>query len=179
MKRLLLTVLGLFTFIVCTALTIQLSKAAPATAGWSDYTTATAGAYCLAKHPYLTSYSGTTFTPDGFEIATAPGLVGAVRRNFVYDRSSSTTDQGNGQTCAQACGEFGKFYSPSYKGKSLTQKVGQTTIASGLGDIASLAVQDKDFYLDKTVVAGIWARPSTYQEADVAQADFCCCQISN
>ncbi|MFL9449590.1 hypothetical protein AB0758_00360 [Tolypothrix bouteillei VB521301_2] len=177
MKKFLSIVLGFVTFIACTVLTMQLSKAAPATLGWSDYTTATAGAYCLAKHPYLTNYTG--FTPDGFEVATAPGLVGAVRRNFVYDRSSSTLDQGNAQTCAQACGEFGKFYAPSYKGKSLTQKVGTTTIASGLGDIASLAVQDKDFYLDKTVIAGIWARPSTYQEADVAQADFCCCQITN
>ncbi|MUG92086.1 hypothetical protein F7734_06290 [Scytonema sp. UIC 10036] len=53
------------------------------------------------------------------------------------------------------------------------------TMQLSKADIASLAVQDKDFYLDKTVVAGIWARSSTYQEADVAQADFCCCQITN
>ncbi|MHC5729046.1 MAG: hypothetical protein ACYT04_56335 [Nostoc sp.] len=177
MKKLLLIVLGCFMFIVCTVLNIQLSKAAPATTGWSDYTTATAAAYCLAKHPYQTNYSG-TFTPDGYEIAVSPGLVGAVRRNFVFDRTLNT-DQGNGQTCSQACGEFGKFYSPSYTGKSLSQKVGQTTFASGLGDIASLAVKDNDFYLNTQVVAGIWARSSTYQEADVAQADFCCCQVPN
>ncbi|MUG99168.1 hypothetical protein F7734_45510 [Scytonema sp. UIC 10036] len=156
---------------------MQLSKAATPIPGWSDYTTATAEAYCLAKHPYRTNYTG-TFTPDGFEIATAPGLVGAVRRNFVYDRGSTTLDRGNEQTCSQACGEFGKFY-PTSKGKSLTQKVGERTFASGIGDIASLAVQDKDFYLDKTIIAGIWARSSTFQEEDVAQADFCCCQATN
>ncbi|MCM0592495.1 MAG: hypothetical protein KA716_20760 [Gloeotrichia echinulata DEX184] len=100
MKKSLLIVIGFLTFIVCTTLTIQLSKAAPAVNEWSDYTTATAAAYCLAKHPYRTTYTG-PYTPDGYEIAAAPGIVGAVRRNFVFNRTSTLTDQGNGQTCAQ------------------------------------------------------------------------------
>jgi putative flippase GtrA len=175
MKKSLLIVIGFLTFIVCTTLTIQLSKAAPAVNEWSDYTTATAAAYCLAKHPYRTTYTG-LYTPDGYEIAAAPGIVGAVRRNFVFNRTSTLTDQGNGQTCAQACGEFGKLYGASLTGKSLTQKVGTTTFASGIGDIAALAVKDNDFSLSTTVVAGIWSRSNTFQESDVAQADFCCCQ---
>lgn len=174
MKRLLI-VLGSLIF---TALTIQLSIAAPATLGWSDYTTATAGAYCMAKHPPYVTNSSDNFTSDGYEIAASPGIVGAVRRNFVYDRKSSISDEGNGQTCSKACGEFGKFFSP-HQGKSLAQKVGETTFASGLGDIATGAIEDNDFYLNKKVIAGILARVSTYQEADVAQADFCCCQVAN
>lgn len=178
MKRLLI-VLGFLIFTAFTALTIRQSIAAPAALGWSDYTTATAAAYCMAKHPPYVTNSTDNFTADGYEVPASPGIVGAVRRNFVFDRSSSSSDEGNGQTCAQACGEFGKFYAPSYKGKSLLQKVGQTTAASGLGDIASLMVTDNDFYLSTKVIAGIWARVSSFQESDVAQADFCCCQVAN
>ena len=151
----------------------------PATAVWSDTTTTGAAmGYCLAKHPYQTIYSG-RFTPDGYQIVASPGIVGAVRRNFVYDRSTDASDEGNANsTCKQACSEFGKMYSP-YVGAPLRQKVGPggtTTINSGIGDMASLAVKDRDFYLSADVVAGVWSRGNTWHESDVAQSDYCCCQ---
>jgi hypothetical protein len=150
-------------------------------------TTAAAVGYCLANHPYQTIHPGLNagpdyprgFTPDGFEIVPVPGVVGAVRRNFVYHRSTLLSDEGVSNSCAQACGEFGKAYSPT-GGAPLHQSVGTggtTIIESGLGDIAALAMVDHDFYLGKEVVAGIWSRGNTWQESDVAQADFCCCTV--
>lgn len=152
----------------------------PAAGGWSDTTTTGAAmGYCLAKHPYQTIYSGRTFTPDGYEIVASPGVVGAVRRNFIDDRSTDGTDEGNANsTCKQACSEFGKMYAP-YVGTPLRQKVGaggKTIINSGIGDMASLAVKDRDFYLSTEAVAGVWSRGNTWHESDVAQSDFCCCQ---
>ena len=84
----------------------------PAATGWSDTTTTGAAmGYCLAKHPYQTIYAGRSFTPDGYEIVAAPGIVGAVRRNFIYDRSSDASDEGNANlTCKHACTQFGKMY---------------------------------------------------------------------
>lgn len=54
---------------------------------------------------------------------------------------------------------------------------GKTTIVSGLGDLASEAMVGWDFYQGKEVVAGMRSRGSTWQESDVAQADFCCCAV--
>lgn len=147
-------------------------------ATFSDLTTAAATGYCLAKHPYQTIHPG-PFTPDGYEVAAAPGIVGAVRRNFVYERSTLSFDEGQKNSCAQACAEFGKAYGPTAKGLSLKQLVstGGRTQSSGLGDIASLAMPDRDGYLLKDVIAGIWSRSTTWHESDVAQADLCCCHV--
>ena len=152
-----------------------------ATNSWSDTTTTGAATgYCLAKHPYQTLYAPSTFTPDGYEIVASPGVVGAVRRNFVFDRTTDASDEGNAnKTCKQACFEFGKLYSP-YVGTPLRQKVGpggRTIINSGVGDMASLAVKDRDFYLSTDAVAGVWSRGNTWHESDVAQSDFCCCHM--
>jgi len=171
----------LIAFLVIMLLTMNTFAAdpPPATAVWSDTTTTGAAmGYCLAKHPYQTIYAGRPFTPDGYEIVGSPGIVGAVRRNFVYDRSTGTSDEGNANSsCKQACFEFGKMYSP-YTGVPLRQKVGpggRTTINSGIGDMASLAVKDRDFYLITDAVAGVWSRGNTWHESDVAQSDYCCC----
>lgn len=155
---------------------LPLPVAQPSTPTWSDTTTTgAAGGYCLAKHPYRTSLTG-TFTPDGYEIVSPPGIVGAVRRNFVYRRTGNT-DQGQGNSCPKACAEFGKLYGPSYKGAALRQQVaGGATINSGIGDLGALAMPDHDYYLGKQVIAGVWSRGNTWHESDVAQADYCCCQ---
>lgn len=169
-------ILGFVLFLMLTN-----TNAAPATITFSDMTTAAATGYCLAKHPYRTIHKG-QFTPDGYEIVSSPGVVGAVRRNFIYDRSSLDHDEGNNNaSCQMACSEFGKPYNPSYTGVPLLQQVSSgdeiETINSGIGDLAAGAGIDKDFYLDKDVVAGMWSRGNTWHESDVAQADFCCCQV--
>lgn len=152
----------------------------PAKTGWSDTTTtAAATGYCLAKHPYQSVYTG-DFTPDGYEMVASPGIVGAVRRNFIYDRSTDAVDEGNGNSCKEACSEFGKLYSPNGPliGAALRQMIGGGAIInSGIGDMASLAVKDWDFYLGHKVVAGVWSRGNTWHESDIAQADYCCCQV--
>jgi hypothetical protein len=145
---------------------------------WSDYATATTTAYCLAKHPIQTGTA--KFTHDGFEYASwNPAIVGSVRRNFMFGRDAAATSDPNGvtQTCQQACQQMGKVYEPSYQGAALHRRIGSTVFASGMGDIGALAMQDKDFYLDKTVVAGQWTRVQSFQESDVAQADMCCCHV--
>lgn len=155
---------------------LRLPVATPSAPTWSDVTTTgAAGGYCLAKHPYRTSLTG-TFTPDGYEIVSPPGIVGAVRRNFIHARSGAT-DQGQGNSCPRACAEFGKLYGPSYKGVALRQQVaGGAVINSGIGDLGALAMPDHDYYLNKDVIAGVWSRGNTWHESDVAQADYCCCQ---
>jgi hypothetical protein len=139
--------------------------------------------YCLAKHPYGSLdpgafYKGVRYTKDGYEMVDPPGIVGATRRNFVYGRSTLQDDEGKNSTCEQACAELGKLYGPAYKGVPLKQRVwgSESPINSGIGDMAVLAMPDQDFYLGKTVIAGIWSRGDSWQESDVAQADFCCCQ---
>ncbi len=150
------------------------APAAPPT--WSETTTAAATGYCLAKHPYRTLHSG-AFTPDGFEIVASPGIVGAVRRNYMHRRLPGAADQGQRNTCPQACAQFGRIYGPAYAGAALRQKVaGGALIHSGLGDLGALAMPDRDFYLDRSVIAGMWSRGNTWHESDVAQADYCCCQ---
>lgn len=146
--------------------------------GWSaDATTATAAAYCMSKHPYnvLSTQLSGKYTKDGFEVVSAPGVVGAVRRNFVYDRTTDTSDEGVKQTCAQACTQFGKAW--GLAGKSLRQKIGDGTvfIASGLGDLGALVMRDQDSYVGGQTVGLIGSRANTYHESDVAQADYCCC----
>ena len=152
--------------------------ASPASPTWSaEATTGAAMGYCLAKHPYQTVHTG-TYTPDGFEIVASPGVVGAVRRNFVYDRTTPAVDQGARNSCKTACAQFGLLYGPTYKGYALKQKVaGGALITSGIGDMAALAMSDTDYYLGEEVTAGIWSRGNTWHESDVAQADFCCCQV--
>ena len=153
----------------------------PARSGWSD--TASTGAamgYCLANHPYLSVHRGSKYTPDGFETVSAPGIVGAVRRNFIWDRSTDAKDQGKYNNCSQACAEFGKQYS-GLNGRPLHQILHNgTVITSGLGDIGSLVYRDVNFYdVNRNKhVSGMWSRGNTWHESDVAQSDYCCCQTT-
>lgn len=147
-------------------------------------TTATAAAYCMAKHPYWTLASEVTadgYTRDGYQVVGAPGVVGATRRNFVYDRSTDGSDEGQKQTCDQACAQMGKLYGKSMIGQALKQKVsdGSVLINSGLGDLGVGVMRDLDFYMapPKLVAAAVLSRANTWQDADVAQADYCCCQV--
>ncbi len=90
-------------------------------ASWDDMATAAAMGYCLTKHPYKTIHKG-NYTPDGYEIVSRPGIIGAVRRNFVFNRNEGAIDEGfRNKSCTQACSEFGKKYSGK-KGVPLKQK---------------------------------------------------------
>lgn len=146
---------------------------------FSDYATPAALAYCLAKHPVQTD--SRTFSDDGYEYAHYnPAIVGAARRNFLFGRDLDATidPNSNAPTCQQACEQIGKLYgSTYYTGAALRRKVGSNEYASGIGDVAAAAMQDKDFYLNKTIISGFWARLQTYHESDVAQADMCCCHM--
>jgi hypothetical protein len=144
---------------------------------WSGVTAGAATGYCLAKHPYLGGAAG-SFTDDGYEIAAVPGVVGAIRRNYVYKRTPGVADEGAAQTCEMACRQFGTGYEPQYQGRALRLRRGETTIADGIGDMASMAVTDQDFYLNRENVAGIRSMSTNWHEADVAQADFCCCHVA-
>ena len=145
---------------------------------WSGVTAGAAAGYCLAKHPYQSNTPG-LYTSDGYEKVRSPGVVGAVRRNYVSGRTTTATDAGVNQTCAQACRELGKGYEPAYQGRALRQQVsGGTLITSGIGDMASMATPDHDFYTGLKTVAGILSRANTFHESDVAQADYCCCDVS-
>jgi hypothetical protein len=151
---------------------------------WSDITTGAAMGYCLAKHPYKSLapgvfYLGDPYTSDGYEMVALPGVIGAVRRNFVYSRTTLGEDEGNKNfTCEKACSEFGKQYAPNLKGVPLKQRLPgvEKPMNSGIGEMAELAMPDRDFYLGTNVFAGIWSRGNSWQEDAVAQADFCCCQ---
>jgi hypothetical protein len=165
---------------LCLGLTTAVMAAdpPPAPMGWAaDATGATAAAYCMAKHPYqvLTSQTVGRYTKDGYELVGSPGVVGTVRRNFVYDRSTDAADEGGVQTCAQACAQFGKPW--GLVGKSLRQKVGDgnTLIASGLGDLGALVGYDQDHAMGGQSPGLIGSRANTWQQSDVAQADYCCC----
>jgi hypothetical protein len=149
---------------------------------WSDITTGAAAGYCLTNHPYRTIHAG-PFTPDGFEIVSYPGVVGCARRNFVRERSLSTPpaptdpDEGALNSCQAACKQWGLPGFP-FRGVPLRQKLADgSVITSGLGDLAAMATFDFDFYLRTQVVAGMYSRGNTWHESDVAQADFCCCQL--
>lgn len=145
---------------------------------WSGVTAGAAAGYCLAKHPYQ-SNSRTPYTSEGYEKVGVPGVVGAVRRNFMKRRATTTTDQGERQTCDMACREFGKDYEPTYQGRALHQDLGDgKLITSGIGDMAASAYPDHDFYLGRPTVAGMGSRANTYHESDVAQADYCCCHVT-
>jgi len=174
-----------FIAVSCYSTNISAFDPEPSSPGWAaSATTAAATGYCLAKHPYqsIERGPGLEFTSDGYEFVSAPGIVGAVRRNFIYDRSTTDSDEGNANSCKQACFEFGKIYSAANPeastGTTLRQKISEDTyINSGIGDMASLAVKDRDYYLSQKVVSGIWSRGNTWHESDVAQSDYCCCQV--
>lgn len=146
---------------------------------FNDMTTAAAMGYCLAKHPYQSIYRG-RYTADGFEIAQPPGIVGAVRRNFIFDRTTNTLDEGEANTCTKACAEFGKASLIPGGGVPLHQRifngVSTVTITSGIGDLVVGEIPDFDRVFLNNVVAGMTARPGTFHESHVARADFCCCQ---
>ena len=174
---------------------------------WSGVTAGAAAGYCLAKHPYQGDLPGSytavdqnnttgRYTADGYERAGVPGIVGAVRRNYVSNRTMAAGDEGVNQTCALACRQVGKSYEfdggglpTGLQGRALRQQVsgevGSTTttitnitITSGIGDMASMALPDHDFYTNKKTVAGMVSRANTYHEGDVAQSDYCCCDVT-
>jgi hypothetical protein len=154
------------------------NAAAENSQAWSDLSAATATAYCLAKHTGVKAEPD-GYSADGFEVSTSV-LVGSVRRNFIMNRplqSPGSTDEGQPQTCNQACAQAGGLYGPGLEGVVLKYRPeGSEAVPSGIGDHASLAMRDYDFYLGETVVSGFWTRPQNYQNEDVAQADHCCCQ---
>jgi len=166
------------------------ANAAPPAFQWDDMTTAAAMGYCLAKHPYITGVARThyvspdgsvaaDFTPDGYEIVVPWGIVGTVRRNYIRSRSTTVSDEGQFNSCATACKQYG--VAEGVYGVPLHQLVpdgrgGVTHRTDGIGDIAVLAMPDHDFALYRTVIGGISSRANNWHESDVAQADLCCCQ---
>lgn len=163
------------------ALTVNVPNLGHAQQTWSEQTTAAAMGYCLARHPYIARSPKNPFTAEGFEILASPGVLGAVRRNYVFQRKGAAVglpDSGQNQTCAQACSQFGLNYGSATAGRPLMfrDKVGNV-MADGIGDMASLAYRDFDYYNNDNVIAGMWGRPLNFHESDVAQADFCCCQL--
>jgi hypothetical protein len=144
---------------------------------WSDISAGTATAYCLAKHTGVAAGPG-GYSADGFEVSTS-FAVGAVRRNFVYDRPpqvEGSVDTGAKQTCQQACAQLGKTFEPEFVGVALTYAPGGSTPqVSGIGEHAQVAMFDYDYYKDQRVVSGFWTRPQNTHDEDVAQADHCCC----
>lgn len=168
----------------CLSMTVFSPASHAAGAGWSDYAIAAATGYCLARHPYVyggetvTGPSGLRYTKDGYEVIGSPGIAGAVRRNYVYNRTTTTSDEGKLQSCQKACFQFGQLYK-STAGKPLHQLVGTIERTDGLGDISSLALPDRSFYLGTNVIAGFSSRSNTWHESDVAESDTCCCQVTN
>lgn len=162
--------------------------------GWDDVSAAMAAAYCIAVHPYKPLPAGVDATPEypaGFtanhyEVVSHPGIVGAVRRNYVHHRGTAAADEGQGQTCKQACAEFGRRYEPEKRGVPLHRKVigaaGLVTITDGLGDLGdstAMALVDQDFARGGQALAGARAIMvgDPWHEADVAWADYCCCGV--
>ena len=153
--------------------------------------TATAAGYCLANHSwtngtpeFVTPEHPGGFTPSGYELPTLP-IVGAVRRNFTRDRVPGAGEvNGINQTCSQACSTFMSGYGPAYRGAALQRRYSSGAMqADGLNDLGGYVAGttlDTDFYKansSKPVIAGIHARVDGYLEADVAQADICCCGL--
>jgi len=155
--------------------------------------TATAAGYCLANHTwtkgvpeFVTPEHPGGFTPSGYELPTLP-VVGAVRRNFTRDRipGDPADPNSNLQSCSQACSVFMSGYAPTYRGVALQRRHSNGSMqADGLNDLGGYVAGttlDTDFYTHPTenfqVVAGIHARVDGYLEADVAQADNCCCGL--
>jgi hypothetical protein len=153
---------------------------------WSDAATAAALGYCLARHPRIEPPAASApYLADGFEAPSTPYIVAAVRRNYVHRRGKvkfkKDSDVGAGQTCVQACEQWGKAYA-SLVGVPLRFRSapGAEPEIDGLGDVASLAYLDADFYVKDYVVAAMASRSRTFHDAgDVAQADYCCCQAIN
>ena len=166
--------------ILSVALSVTAAKAGPSE--WSEQATAAAMGYCLARHPYIPA-ANPPYTAEGFEVPNSPGVVGAVRRNYQYSRASvdyNAGDPGQGQTCAQACYQWGKGYLPSYGGVPLRyMRAGSTPIADGIGDMAATVHRDADYYLRQPQIAAMTGRPMNYHESDVAQADYCCCHLTS
>lgn len=164
------------------ALATTLAPAAPAQAQqtWTEQTTAAVMGYCMARHPYIPRPAADPFTAEGFEILASPGVLGAVRRNYVHRRGpplATDPDAGATQSCKDACFQFGLNYG-TQTGRPLHYRHPDGRLeADGVGDIASLGYRDHDFYAGQNVIAGMWGRPRNYHESDVAQADLCCCQL--
>ena len=137
---------------------------------WSDMSAATATAYCLAKHTGVKA-GPDGYSADGFKVSTS-FAVGSARRNFILNRppqAVGSQDKGGSQTCARACAQLGSFYAPAYAGTALKfRPESSEPAASGIGDHASIAMRDHDFYTNERIVSGFLTRPQNYQESDVA-----------
>jgi hypothetical protein len=157
------------------------ASTAPST--WDGMTTAAAMGYCLAKHPYQSVYTG--FAPDGYEVASYPGVVGTTRRNFVLNRTAISTppapgdtDEGVANSCPAACKQWGINGGPNFRGVALRQKLaGGAIMPSGIGDLAHQATFDVNFYTWVWEVAAMYSTSNNWHLSDVAQADYCCCQM--
>lgn len=138
------------------------------------------GWWILHGQTSVFNQAGGAYTADGYETVGSPGIIGAVRRNFVWERKDASVDEGAQQSCAMACAQFGKAYEPTYVGYPLHQKVGGGgIITSGLGDLGAMAYQDVDYYYGNTKkIVGTSSRANTWHESEVAQADYCCCQVT-
>ena len=169
-----------YFILVCAAGIAATVPFAQAQQTWSEQTTAAAMGYCLARHPYIPRNPADPFTAEGFEILASPGVLGAVRRNYVFQRGNPSVlmlDPGQNQNCTQACRQFGLNYG-TIVGRPLNYRDSAgNLIPDGIGDMASLAYRDFDFYNNQSVIAGMWGRPLNYHQSDVAQADLCCCQL--
>ena len=160
------------------------SFASVAPSNWDGMNTAAAMGYCLAKHPYQTVYTG-TFAPDGYEIASYPGVVGCTRRNFVLERTTVSTppapgdvDEGVFNSCQAACKQWGLRGGPNFHGVPLRQKIASgAVIPSGIGDLAHQATFDVNFYTLVWEVAAMYSTSNNWHLSDVAQADYCCCHL--
>jgi hypothetical protein len=168
---------------LCAAALASVSATAHADTTWSEISAGAAAGYCLARHPRIAPQGDNIFTSEGFEILSPPGIAGAVRRNYVFNRApvdfSPGTDVGGQQTCPQACRQWGLEYGLD-SGKTLRFRASPDgpIVNDGIGDMAATSHHDADFYLQEhRVVAGMSGRPMSFHEEDVAQADFCCCQI--
>ena len=142
--------------------------------------TAAATGYCLSVHPYIASPTGDGFTENGFETVVSPGVAGAVRRNYVFRRGLVTgEDTAINQNCQQACAEWGKNWSGHGAPLHVRSDRISPPVPDGVGDLAGAEFQDTDFYTSprELVTAAQGGRPRNYHESDVAQADFCCCQL--
>jgi hypothetical protein len=173
---------------LCFGALASVSVPAFAELNWAEEAAGAAAGYCLARHPYIELPNGETYTSEGFEVVASPGVAGAVRRNYVFNRPQVDLSQrvpidvGQEQTCAQACVQWGYEYAgdPKLVAKPLhiRRKPGDQPMPDGVDDMASSAHFDTDFFTyQRRVVAGISGRPGQTSEGVGAQSDFCCCQM--
>jgi hypothetical protein len=182
------------SFVAAVGGLVAISVPAQAESNWADEAAAAAAGYCLASHPYIQLPNGETYTSEGFEVLASPGVAGAVRRNYVFNRGpvdfspKVPVDVGASQTCPQACTQWGHEYGANEQLVAAPLRIrrspGAEPTPDGVDDLAAGVHFDADFYTyEQRVVVGMSGRPGQTQAlgagpgAGVAQADFCCCQL--